>query len=69
MMARAALRDASWFDRPDVRKPKRYHVTDGHWFAFCCRWRPLDETTAVELGDVPAGLRCQRRGCRAHWPG
>lgn len=63
----AAQRDASWYDHPDVRTPKRWHIDNGHGFAKC-GGRPLHEGSGCRLASVPGGVRCQRRGCREHWP-
>lgn len=78
---KAALRDAQWFDHPDVHSVKQYHVAieTGQrvrlsgappiYVAACNReTRPLAEFTAVPLGDVPVGLRCQSNGCKQRWP-
>lgn len=63
----AAVRDASWWDRPNVRSPKKLHVNNGDWMASCDSRIPLDESTASALSNVPLRLRCRRRGCAEHW--
>jgi len=70
----AASRDASWYDCPDTTTVKVMHVArvyeldDTVWSARCNRRTPLDETVSRPAEEVPAGLRCQRRGCRELWP-
>jgi hypothetical protein len=63
----AATRDASWYDRPDVHKVKRYHVWGENDMSACGR-SILTELSTRTLDDVPAILRCQGRGCRERWP-
>lgn len=62
----AAYRDASWYNNPDVRTPKKAHIlkADG---------RPACGLDAVMCDPVPADsipeiLRCKRAGCRGSWP-
>lgn len=62
----AALRDAGWYNRPDVYKLKVLHVANQNMFA-CCSGVPLDEKSAQKLDDVPPALRCCRRACAKHW--
>lgn len=70
----AATRDASVWDRPDVRTAKRVHVgrTDhprepGLPVARC-RLVLLDENATWDPADVPEHARCRRNGCRQAWP-
>lgn len=77
-MIRAALRDASWYNRPG--RASRYHVIPateetGSLGAFDAATRSscgLPVTVAdyatVALEDVAKHMRCQRRGCRERWP-
>lgn len=69
----AARRDASFLDRPNTRRPKKWHVDRGDGIAACCNPRDppawlLAEGTRMPSGDVPPGSRCQRPGCRTRWP-
>ena len=70
----AATRDASWYDRPDTRKVKVFHIaTDAETAA--CKPGPAHVYTTVPLYDgtyTPAhevydDLRCRRPGCLRHW--
>lgn len=67
----AAGRDASWYNRPDVRTSKVVHMAG----------RPIREGTASRCGrsvlddgltwipeQVPDHLRCRSNGCRQAWP-
>jgi len=63
----AATRDASSFDRPNVRSMKVSHVNDGRGQAKCSG-APLDESLKRPLAEVPAQSRCRRRACARHWP-
>lgn len=68
-MVKAALRDASWFSRPNVTSIKRYHVihsTEGT--PLCGLQAVLCTEDSVDGKDVPQALRCQRPGCRQAWP-
>lgn len=73
----AALRDASSYDRPNVRGPKRVHVAefDGPSVNGCvtllarCSGVLLDESGMYHsLDKVPTHVRCRRRGCVNRWP-
>jgi hypothetical protein len=64
----AAPRDAAWFDRPNTHQPKRWHVATPSGLSLCYS-RPLVQTQAVALDQVPEELRCQHWGCRRYWPG
>lgn len=64
----AMLRDASWFNRPNVRTVKKYHVANGDMAACNTVRMPLAEFTALDASEVPEGLRCRRRGCTPNWP-
>ncbi|MFV3377370.1 hypothetical protein ACNE9Y_24880 [Pseudomonas sp. NY11226] len=61
----AALRDASWFARPNVRTPKRWHVLDDAGKPACGLVTILDDPMPAER--VPVDCRCQRSGCRQRW--
>lgn len=64
----AASRDASWYNRPDVRRTKILHVTEAEpQMAALCSGAPLDENSAWSLADVPPGLRCRRMACAQYW--
>ena len=66
--ARASTRDASMWDRPDTRKIKQYHIRwHGGIFAACKAGLILCDES-IPSADVPAGLRCRRRGCKESWP-
>lgn len=67
MTLMAMLRDASAFNYPDVRKPKKYHVEVDDAIG-ACTGDPLVEFTAKPAVEVPAHQRCQRPGCRVRWP-
>lgn len=67
----AAGRDASWYNRPDVRSVKALHVAgrsgrEGYYSR--CGRSVLDHTLTFTLDEVPPGLRCQSNGCRQAWP-
>lgn len=63
----AAPRDASVFDRPDVRKPKVAHVSNGHGEARCSGVN-LAEDMRASLDRVSELSRCRRPACRKRWP-
>lgn len=74
----AASRDASSYNRPNVRSPKRVHVanevvegrTPRPFLSARCSGAILDEFGMyADLADVPERARCQRRACARHWPG
>ncbi|MCC8942824.1 hypothetical protein H8A99_42060 [Bradyrhizobium sp. Arg68] len=71
---RAATRDAAWYgtEPPDERRPPKFHVVAKD-SAPACGQRGMilnDDTTFAtwELAAVPRARRCQRPGCREHWP-
>lgn len=66
---KAAMRDASWHDRPDCYRPKRFHVLspDGEQ-ALCGRRMVVNNDSELDLAFVHPTLRCQRSGCRQAWP-
>ena len=65
---RLATRDASWFNYPDVRRTKTYHVVLDDGAPACNRTRAvLDETTALPVKDVAIHLRCHRAACLRRW--
>ncbi|WP_086780035.1 hypothetical protein [Streptomyces griseus] len=63
----AATRDASCYDRPDVRTTKQVHMAREDGTARCNR-STLDEGSTWSPSDVPPGLRCRSNGCRQAWP-
>lgn len=70
-MIRASTRDASFYRRPNVRSVKVYHVIDKPGWSACGRmlYETHDALTdGRDAAEVPAGLRCQRPGCKTRWP-
>ncbi len=73
MPTHAATRDASWYatHRQTITAaappPVVYHVDKGGWQGACAN-QPLVETSAIALERVAKVLRCQRAGCKKHWP-
>lgn len=63
MMVVAALRDASWYNTPNVRSVKQIHRMADGGVAACDRHVLLDEGCTWESDDAPADLLCQRRAC------
>lgn len=70
----AACRDASWYNRPDVRTVKVFHIATVSDTAACNpgpefqRSTPLDPNGYYRTpADVYDDLRCRRPGCRVHW--
>ena len=63
----AATRDASWYDRPDVRTAKVVHVGRPNSWSKCGR-SFLDDYTTWAPKDVPEHIRCRSNGCRQAWP-
>lgn len=61
-----ALRDAAWYDQPNVNYPSVYHVViDGHP---ACNSRALvAEFTTIEASLTSAASRCRRPACRNRW--
>ena len=74
--AYAALRDASWLSRPDVRTVKKWHVDRGNATPACSNehsWSSrnnpfLADFTRMPVDQVAEHVRCQRPGCRVRWP-
>lgn len=65
-----ALRDASWFNRPNTRSVKQYHAIGATpMVAACCPWLPLADFTAQDVAEVPVTLRCRRAACKKLWKG
>lgn len=64
-----ALRDASWFNHPDVYSPKVYHSVVSPPYAAACNGTRmvLVANTEQRVDQVPVSLRCQRRACRKLW--
>lgn len=69
-MTRALQKDGSLFAKPDTYRKRFFHVEgkDGSLLSLCDRLHPLAESTAISPEEVPASLRCARRGCREAWP-
>jgi hypothetical protein len=75
----AACRDASVYDRPDVRSTKAAHVivfrhtdprpavfsTEGLWTAACNTDVLLNEDLVLAAHELGPGARCRRPACRA----
>ena len=61
----AALRDASWYKRPDTRAPKRYHIVAEGGGPACGSIMILGDREQADR--VPDLLRCKRPGCRSSW--
>lgn len=66
----SASRDASWWNRPDVRSVKAAHVVVssqlGHGAACDSKRIMLDtDGTVLAAAEVGAGARCRRAGCAA----
>lgn len=59
----AGRRDASWFRNPGVAW--RYHVQRSDGWPACGMVAFL--TAVIVASDVPANLRCKRRGCKERW--
>lgn len=65
-MARiAATRDASWYNYPDTRTPKKYHIATADGMAACSGAQLSDNVQPAE--QVPEIQRCKRPGCKALW--
>lgn len=66
-----ALRDASWWDHPDVHSPKVYHSVVSPPYAAACNGTSmvLAAFTEMPVDAIPIGLRCQRRACKRLWAG
>src|ERR1017187_5230578 len=66
--ARASTRDASMWERPDTRKIKQYHIRWHGGIFSACKATLILCDESIPSADVPAGLRCRRRGCKESWP-
>lgn len=68
----AAMRDASWYDRPDVSSDKKVHlngrVTEEDVMSRCGRSILDDDGLTWAPAEVAAHLRCRSNGCRQGWP-
>lgn len=67
----AAQRDASWYDRPNVRSDKVIHVSGRtvlQGVMSACGRSLLNDDLVWEPADVSPGLRCRSNGCRQKWP-
>jgi len=67
----AATRDASWYDRPNVRSDKQVHVSgrivpEGTMSR--CGRSLLDDGLMWAPEGVPEHVRCRSNGCRQAWP-
>lgn len=73
---RAALRDASWYRRPNTgSKPLTYHVLVGPLVqnrGACGGLLVATDSLARDLTESAESVRphnrCQRPGCKARWP-
>lgn len=72
---RAALRDASWFRRPNTRnKPLVFHVVAEpiERELSACGWpvvaREGERNLTDEAAAIAPSYRCQRPGCKSRWP-
>jgi hypothetical protein len=66
----AATRDASWYDRPDVRSDKVVHMagrTIAYGTASRCGRSVLDDDSTWIPENVPQRFRCRASGCRQAW--
>lgn len=66
-MLMAATRDASDYNRPNTRTPKKWHIV-GADECSACRGKSLVMESAEPAEDVPVERRCMRHGCREKWP-
>lgn len=65
---RMAMRDASFYNRPDTAAPKVYHVVvSPPYVAACDANVMLDADGEVSVPAASPGMRCQRPGCRNRW--
>lgn len=74
----AAPRDATAYDRPNVRQPKVIHVaqpaepssvTGCLTLLASCSGALLDDNSMYHsLAEVPEHIRCRRRACAKRWP-
>src|ERR1039458_3382298 len=62
--ARASTRDASMWERPDTRKIKQYNIRWHGGIFSACKATLILCDESIPSADVPAGLRCRRRGCK-----
>lgn len=62
---RFAMRDASWYDRPDVRSPKVYHAIISPQYVPACNTTGafLVPETECSATAATAGMVCRRRAC------
>lgn len=67
---KASTRDASWYSRPNVSYPKKYHVVgpDGIDGMSACGRSLLSYDHEMEAEAVPDHSRCKRKGCKEKWP-
>ena len=63
----AGLRDASWYDHPNVTTGKRVHIAGPGGMSRCGR-SFLDDLSKWEPEAVPVTERCRSNGCRQAWP-
>lgn len=70
----AGTRDASWYNRPDVRSVKAHHIATDEDSGACAPG-PVFNSGTIALNDFTYGpaadvyddLRCRRPGCKKHW--
>lgn len=65
-MIQCGPRDASWHNRPNVRHPAKWHITLDGVTAACGQRLMIYEPGP--LGTEPPTRRCQKPGCKEHWP-
>lgn len=70
----AGTRDASWYDRPDVRTVKAFHIATVANTPACAPGPDfhsgvvaLCDFTYERAENVYDDLRCRRPGCKVHW--
>lgn len=62
----AATRDASFFDNPDTRSVKSYHILRPDGTAACgLKAFMCDDEPAERIHE---SHRCRRQGCKQRWP-
>lgn len=61
----AARRDASFYNRPETRTPKKWHILADGGGSRCGRCPILDDKNPVRAQTVPLISRCKK--CK-YWP-
>ena len=65
----AGTRDASWYNRPSVDGPVKFHVVVDAHFPACNQGGVLISDYGQQpAADVPDFQRCGRPGCKLRWP-